>query len=241
MWDTIDKHIAISKACPYSKRWWTHKLTEEKRTTTRLGRWAKTFQSCPSHPIHEQYQNQRNKYAELLRKTKTTHQDKWLKELNNPSIWQASKFIATPPMDAAKLHILTLQIKDPVTKQTKKEVISNKDKGDLLLETFFPTANPNLPQPDTAYRYPPPRWTFSNITDKQITRAISKLKPHKATRRGTLPNSFLKNTKHLLVPFIGLLFRATQHLDYYPPDWALTETLALKKPGKPDYSSPSVW
>ena len=85
------------------------------------------------------------------------------------------------------------------------------------------------------------RWTFSDITDKQITRAINKLKPHKATRRGTVPNSFLKNTKHLLVPFIGPLFRATQHLDYYPPDWALNETLALKKPGKPNYSSPSAW
>ena len=89
-----------------------------------------------------------------LRKTKTTHWDEWLKELDDSSIWQASKFIATPPMDAVKLRIPTLQIKDPVTKWTKKEAISNKDKGDLLLETFFPPANPNLPQPDTAYRYP---------------------------------------------------------------------------------------
>ena len=52
----------------------------------------------------------------------------------------------------------------------------------------------------------------------------------------TVPKSFLKNTKHLLVPFIGPQFRATQYLDYYPPDWALTKTLALKKPGKPDYT-----
>ena len=60
-------------------------------------------------------------------------------------------------------------------------------------------------------------------------------------RRGTVPNSFLKNTEHLLVPFVRLLFTATQHLDYCPPDWALTKTLALKKPGKPNYSSLSVW
>ena len=123
----------------------------------------------------------------------------------------------------------------------KKEAISNKDKGDLLLEMFFPPANPSLPQPNTNYNYPPPRWSFSDITEKQITRAIDKLKLHKATRGGTVSNSFLKNTKDLLVPFIGPLFRVTQHIDYYPPDWALTKMLALKKPGKPDYTSPSAW
>ena len=113
------------------------------------------FRSCPSHSIHEQYQSQHNKYAELLRKTKTTHWNEWLKE--NSSIWQASRFIATPPTDAAKSHILTLQVKDPVTKQTKKETISNKNKGDLLLETFFPPANPNVPQPEYQLQILPPQ------------------------------------------------------------------------------------
>ena len=130
MWDVINKHVNLSKACPYSKRWWMHKLTEEKRITRRLGRQAKTFHFCTSHPIHEQYQNQCNKYAELLRKTKTTQWDEWLKDLDESNVWQASRFIATPPTDAAKSRIPTLQVKDPVTKQMKKEAISNKDKGD---------------------------------------------------------------------------------------------------------------
>ena len=108
MWDTINKHISLSKVCPYSKRWWMHKLTKEKRVTMRLGGWAKTFQFCTAHPIHEQYQNQCNKYAKLLRKTKTSHWDEWLEELNESNVWQASKFIATPPTDAAKFCILTL-------------------------------------------------------------------------------------------------------------------------------------
>jgi len=30
-------------------------------------------------------------------------------------------------------------------------------------------------------------------------------------------------------------------LKYYPKEWALTETLVLKKPGKPDYMTPSAW
>ena len=79
------------------------------------------------------------------------------------------------------------------------------------------------------------------ITNDLISRTINKLKPYKATRKGTVPNSVLINAKQLLVPHIRPLFRATQLINYYPPDWALTETLVLKKLGKPDYSSLSTW
>ena len=55
---------------------------------------------------------------------------------------------------------------------------------------------------------------------------------------GTIPNSVFIHAKDPLVPHIGPLFRATNTLDFYPPEWARTETLILKKPGKPDYTTP---
>ena len=58
---------------------------------------------------------------------------------------------------------------------------------------------------------------------------------------GTVPNSVLKFAKDLLVSFLGPLYRATNLLKYYPPAWSLTETLILKKPGKPNYTVPSAW
>jgi hypothetical protein len=67
------------------------------------------------------------------------------------------------------------------------------------------------------------------------------MKPYKATRSGTVPNSVLVHAREELVPHLGPLFRATNTVDYYPQEWALTETLILKKPGKPDYTSPSAW
>ena len=79
------------------------------------------------------------------------------------------------------------------------------------------------------------------ITNNLISRTINKLKPYKVTRKSTVPNSVLMYAKQLLIPHIGPLFRATQQINYYPPDWALTKTLVLKKPGKPDYSSPFTW
>ena len=68
-----------------------------------------------------------------------------------------------------------------------------------------------------------------------------KLKPWKATRSGTIPNTVFIHARELLVPFLGPIFRATDTLKMYPEDWKLTETPILKKPGKPDYTSTSVW
>jgi hypothetical protein len=67
------------------------------------------------------------------------------------------------------------------------------------------------------------------------------MKPFKASRRGTIPNSVLIHTREDLVPHLAPLFRVTNTLNYYPQEWSLTETLILKKPGKPDYTSPSAW
>ena len=67
------------------------------------------------------------------------------------------------------------------------------------------------------------------------------MKPYKASRSGTVPNSVLLHAREELVPYLAPLYRATNTLDYYPQEWSLTETLILKKPGKPDYTSPTAW
>ena len=43
------------------------------------------------------------------------------------------------------------------------------------------------------------------------------------------------------VPHLGPLFWATNTIEYYPKDWATTDTLVLKKPGKLDYTVLSAW
>src|SRR5882757_3402188 len=67
------------------------------------------------------------------------------------------------------------------------------------------------------------------------------MKPYKATKSGTVLNLVLIHAREELVPHLGPLFRATNTLQYYPQEWATTEMLVLKKPGKPDYSSPTAW
>ncbi|KDR65911.1 hypothetical protein GALMADRAFT_81367, partial [Galerina marginata CBS 339.88] len=89
--------------------------------------------------------------------------------------------------------------------------------------------------------YPPPKWEFEPVTDEQIHRAIRKMKPYKATRSGTVPNSVFTHARELLIPHLGPIYRATDTLEHYPEKWKLTETPVLRKPGKPDYTVPGAY
>ena len=234
-------HLEPSKPTPYSKRWWSTALAQERKTTIKLTWKAKSFWDHPNHPIHKAHCLQHNKYSDQIKKAKADHWIDWLKGLDKSSMWQAASFISWPPTDAAKARILSLQIIDPITRQTTKVTHTNDDKSKLLHTTFFPLVNPDLPPLEEDFRYPPPRWTFNNISNNLILKAINNLKPYKATMTGTVPNSVLKFAKDILVPHLGPLYRATNLLKFHPPAWSQTETLVLKKPGKPDYTIPSAW
>ena len=67
------------------------------------------------------------------------------------------------------------------------------------------------------------------------------MKPYKATKKGSIPNCIFVKVREALVLFIAPLFQATHSLKYYPQEWAITETLVLKKPGKTDYILPGAW
>ncbi|KAJ3740271.1 hypothetical protein DFH05DRAFT_1376059, partial [Lentinula detonsa] len=75
--------------------------------------------------------------------------------------------------------------------------------------------------------YPPAAWTFEPPQDHQITNAILRMKPYKATRPGTISNIFFRQTREWLVPYLGPLYRATFTLNHYPEDWSRTETVVL--------------
>ena len=74
-----------------------------------------------------------------------------------------------------------------------------------------------------------------------VHRAIKRMKPWKATRSGTVPNTVFVHASDLLVLYLGPIFRATDSLETYPDDWKLTETPILKKPGKSDYTLTGAW
>jgi Endonuclease-reverse transcriptase len=239
--NAVGKHVKLTKPSPYAKRWWTKELTDAKKKTGQLGRRSRRQRLNEHHPIHEEYRQQCNRYADMIRKTKAEHGVDWLEGLDESSIWQVSRIMTSPASDASKSRIPTLVAKDPITKRITREAIDNESKGKWFHELFFPPTDPTTTPIPQNHRYPPAKWTFTNVTEEQVHQAIKKMQPHKATKSGTIPNSVLIHTREDLVPFLTPLFRATNTLKYYPQDWATTEMLVMKKPGKPDYMNPAAW
>ena len=129
-----------------------------------------------------------------------------------------------PATDGGRSRILTLTVKDPITKQVVKEARTNEEKGKLLYQEFFPKRTVPLTN-NMDYIYIQEKWAYTPTTDKQIHRAISRMKPWKATHSDLIPNVVFVHARHLLVPYLGPIFRATDMLEIYPEDWKHTETV----------------
>ena len=92
----------------------------------------------------------------------------WLEGLDKSSVWQASKIMSTLASDVSKSRIQTFVARDLVTKRITRQATDNESKGKWFYELFFPLTDPTITLIPQNYRYPPPCWNFTNITEEQI-------------------------------------------------------------------------
>jgi ribonuclease HI len=215
------------------------KLTEQRRKVKNLAHRCARLRHSEDHPDHELYRKARNSYANLLQETKTKHWADWLVSIDQQSVWTASRLVTGPASDGGRTRVPTLRARD-VTTGEEKDIATNEEKGKVFYELFFPAKPMETTVPGNP-TYPPPAWKFKLITDDQIHRAIQRMRPFKSTKKNTIPNAVFKNAQDILVPHLGPIFRATFTQRVYPSHWAATESVVLKKPGKPDYTLPNAW
>jgi hypothetical protein len=55
MQKAIEKHVKLTKPSPYSKRWWSTELANEKKKMQQLGGRVKYHRLDTQHPVHEEY------------------------------------------------------------------------------------------------------------------------------------------------------------------------------------------
>jgi hypothetical protein len=147
--------------------------------------------------------------------------------------WKAAKMMKAGSGDGGVTRMPELEREDGY-------VSTNKEKSEVFFGEFFRPAQEKSWVPEN-HEYPPPRWEFEGITDGLVERVFLKMKPNKATRRGTLHNNVMRNTSDILAPYVGPLFRATYNLKIYPGNWSESGTPVIRKPGKPDYRKPGAY
>ncbi|KAJ7906913.1 hypothetical protein B0H13DRAFT_1553169, partial [Mycena leptocephala] len=113
----------------------------------------------------------------------------------------------------------------------------NGQKSKWMVEEFYPRRGVGATDPPADIVYPEPMWRYTPITEGILHQVIAKMKPWKATRSRTFPNSVYKFTAALLVPRLCKIYRALDVYQHEPEDWKRTETIVGRKPGKPDYSA----
>lgn len=233
----VHKHTPTIKFSPYMKRWWTSELETMRSKVGKLGRTAYNKHRRPNDPIHEEYRTSRNAYRELIKKTKLNHWLEWLDGIDARTIWTANKFVSAPASDGGKTRVPTLKIKNP--NGPPSEASDNASKSKALYKAFFyPPPEHTIPLP---FVYPKPKTKFTNISNEQVARAISKLSPYKAPGPDDVSNAIFTHCKEVLTTRLGPIYRATFKLGIYPKQWKIYTTIVLRKPGKPDYSVPKAY
>ncbi|KAJ3979546.1 hypothetical protein F5890DRAFT_1379959, partial [Lentinula detonsa] len=153
-------------------------------------------------------------------------------------VWDIRKLVEKAPTDGGSTRIPNLTVE--TTDGRKQEARTNSEKEEVFHMAFFPQPPHHSPVP-TQHIYPPPAWSFQPLTNRAILRAIQRMKNGKATKPNTLSNDFFKACGKIIVPHLGLIYRATFTLRLYPKEWSNTETVIIWKPGKPDYTNPGAW
>ena len=131
----------------------------------------------------------------------------------------------------------------PSLQQGNQMAESTPNKVALLCEQFFPRpANDTIDKPQD---YPrdddnKPAWGMSVGVDT-VSSIILLLPSSKAPGPSGITNSFLKMLGQPLVKVIVVLTEGCWWWEYYPSTFKLVQTVALCKPGKPDYSLPKAW
>ncbi|KAG2000769.1 hypothetical protein GB937_010855, partial [Aspergillus fischeri] len=79
------------------------------------------------------------------------------------------------------------------------------------------------------------------VTEEEITRAVKHAAPLKAPGPDGIPNAAIHSALPVVGPYLTHLFNACLSLGYCPKHFRESTTVVIRKPGKPDYTTPKAY
>ena len=234
---TITDQVPKTRPHPHNKRWWTRDLTNLRNELKMLSKASHSFRAVPDHPSHRLRKEKVATYDKAIKKTKKEHWVNWLEEATSNNLWIANKYISNLAGDGGKSRILTLKTKD--NEGNEISASSNEDKSEIFANALFPPPPPHSAVPQ-GFNYPEPATTWTDITDEQLHRTITKLSPYKAPGPDGVANAVFQCCPGLRPHLLNLFNAVFTHRTYYNP-WRESVTVILRKPGRPDYSVPKAY
>ncbi|KAF7174349.1 hypothetical protein CNMCM5623_007004 [Aspergillus felis] len=131
----------------------------------------------------------------------------------------------------------TPPLRDP---RTGSVAYGAEEKADLLARQFFPSPPPANLDDLRGYDYPEPI-SVPEFREHEVLSTLRSVKPDKAPGPDGITNRVLQAVSHVLVPGLTSLYNQCIRLGYCPEHFRDAATVALRKPGKPDYSVPKAY
>jgi hypothetical protein len=239
----LEEHVARARPSPYAKRWWTDEL-RTLRSSLSAARNRLTTVRRRGEDVAEaaaRVKLVRRLYMDKIEHCKREH---WTEFLDNrENIWKAYAYTKTSRTN----HGI------PVLKVGDTEVTDDKEKADLLLNSFFPvppqpvnrdstsvkpklvTRNGSRPC-EYAGKKVPLRIKLPKLTLEVVEVAIMQSKPDKAPGMDEVTFRVWKELWPILGSVMLKLYQASLDLKFVPQRWRTAKIVVLRKPNKPDYS-----
>ncbi|KAH7464563.1 hypothetical protein FOMA001_g17543 [Fusarium oxysporum f. sp. matthiolae] len=221
-----------AKPSPYTKRWWTHDLTQLRhiytywrnrtRAVRRAGQNAKGLENTSKAAAKQ--------YHDAIRQCKNNHWKEFLAD--NDNIWKAAKYMKSG--DNAAFGKVPQLVKADGTATT-----SHKEQAEEPLAEFFP------PLPDTIEDEGPRQQrapvTMPDLTLEEVERQLWATKSWKAPGEDGLPAIVWKQVWPSVKHDVLAIFQASLEEGVIPDQWRHARIIPLKKPGKDDYTIAKAW
>ena len=234
--DVVHRRVPRARPSPHSKRWWSTNLTLLRRSLSSTRNYVTTLRrrGVDTTEARISFQTIRKEYFREMEKQKKKHWKEFLEDPNN--IWKANAFARTASQGTTipTLHRETLTAE------------SDEEKADMLMATFFPVPPEPMPGRGAAERRRKvgtgkvPE-ELPRVTEEEIRQAIYRSNPKKAPGADEISFEMWRRLLQYVGPWLRWIYQASLDLAYVPKSWRTAKIVALKKPGKSDYTVPKAY